>query len=669
MGNTQRPPQRKDSNHFTGPKHYNAAHSGGAFSFFNPTARYHILTPSQASQAQTPDRKKDKKKRTDSDELSLTGNEAANVLGQQQQQQQQAASSGDGQPQAVAELPPDADVPTLDADQIGRALETTDSQLSAQSSLRNAANAATVTPERLAGVLDTSPSQVGKVVQLGTGLGAQDNNSKASINTTQQKQREQEQKDNGVYYVWRSRDNRKGRHAAIVTKPGILQQGKNKKNKNKDGKTGRNGETGKDKDGGNYGTGNKGGWRQKRRLQDEEMGEGIEAEDAREEERAEGPRATNTLRMTWHGIMKMFTSFPVWDISYDVALFYFLAAVSRMINGFFVYLPLASPGSEFKGEEAGAGATRLITTTLVVISSVLMMLEAVNENRADCFGWALEESLAGNADGPRLRSHEHEGKTCTHHHQVRYVLLRGSNARDQRKAVVVPVSVSVPDDPNVHNEKKNDPGAHSDDDSDSSDGSGGDEKNRSGHGHDNDQHPQRAWKWWPSKHDLKSHYLHEIGFISCLVQLIGAVIFWTEGFTGLPFAQNNLSVGALNGSYWLPQVVGGAFFMVSAILTMVEVQDKWYVPAPNLLGWHIGAWSFVGAVGLTVTGALGFAQNAGPQYEYAVGMATFVASCAFFIASLILLFEALNKYPLTVGTAPPGREPHIRPDAEQQSGS
>ncbi|KAK3956531.1 hypothetical protein QBC32DRAFT_388484 [Pseudoneurospora amorphoporcata] len=660
MGNSTRPPKRKKSNHFTGPKHYNAAHSSGAFSFFNPTARYHVLVPSAHNEVEPqtdPTTGKRQNSGQASDELSLTGNEAASVLGHCATNDAQRT-----QEQAVASLPQDTDIPTLSADEIGRALEATDSQLSAQSSLQNAANAATVGPERLAGALDTSPSQIGKVIQLGMG-GPSANGSKTSVNTIQRKQREQEQKDSGVYYIWRSRDNRKGRHAAVVTNPKILQKqkqhGKNKKGNNK---------SGKDENGGNRETGHKGGWRHKRRLQDEEMGEGIEEEDAREEARGEGPRATNTLRMTWHGVLKMVTSFPWWDISYCVALTFFIAAVARIINAFFVYLPLASPKSEFKGEEAGSAATRLITCTLVVISSVLMMLEAVNENRADCFGWALEESLSGNADGPRLRSHEHDGKRCTHHHQVRYVLLRGSNPRDQRKAVVVPVSVSVPDDQNLHNEKKDDPDAHSDDDGHGSDSDDSDGKGHDDNGHHNSQHPSRAWKWWPSSKELKSHYLHEIGFLSCLLQMIGSIIYWTEGFTGLPFAQNNLSTGALDGSYWLPQVVGSVFFIFSAILTMVEVQDKWYVPTPNLLGWHVGLWNLVGSIGLTVTGALGFANEAGEEYEYAIGMATFVAAWAFLIASFILLFESLNKYPLTVGTAPPGRQPHIRPDAEQQTG-
>lgn len=329
MGKPTRPPKRKDSNHFT-PNHYNAAHSSGAFSFFNPTARYHILAPSGRNEVEPTTEKRKPTQGQESDELSLNGHEAASVLGKT------AAKDDDTQnPQdkTVASLPQDTDIPTLSADQIGRALEATDSQLSAQSSLNNAANAATVSPERLAGALDTSPSQVGRVMQLGMG-NSNGNASKTSINTTQRKQREQEQKDSGVYYIWRSRDNRKGRHAAVVTKPGILQQGKNSRHKkggNNNNKGGNN-KGGQDENGGNRGTGKHGSWRHKRRLQDEEMGEGIEAEDTREEERGDGPRATNTWQMTWHGILKMFTSFPWWDISYCVALTYFIGMCPPILS-------------------------------------------------------------------------------------------------------------------------------------------------------------------------------------------------------------------------------------------------------------------------------------------------------------------------------------------------
>ena len=67
-----------------------------------------------------------------------------------------------------------------------------------------------------------------------------------------------------IYHVWRSRDNRKGRHAAVVSKK--------------------------------------------------------QAED----ERVEVPRATDTSREVARGVWRMAVRYPVWDISYDVAVIFTL---------------------------------------------------------------------------------------------------------------------------------------------------------------------------------------------------------------------------------------------------------------------------------------------------------------------------------------------------------
>ena len=34
---------------------------------------------------------------------------------------------------------------------------------------------------------------------------------------------------------------------------------------------------------------------------------------------------------------------------------------------------------------------------------------------------------------------------------------------------------------------------------------------------------------------------------------------------------------------------------------MLETQKKWYLPAPGVLGWHIGLWNLIGAFGFTVS--------------------------------------------------------------------
>jgi hypothetical protein len=90
----------------------------------------------------------------------------------------------------------------------------------------------------------------------------------------------------------------------------------------------------------------------------------------------------------------MFSTYPYWDVSYLVAVIFTLGSIVWCINAFFVWLPLQDPSTEFPGEIADAGGiTAFIGATIFEIGSVLLMIEAVNENRADCFGWALEEVL------------------------------------------------------------------------------------------------------------------------------------------------------------------------------------------------------------------------------------------------------------------------------------
>lgn len=85
----------------------------------------------------------------------------------------------------------------------------------------------------------------------------------------------------------------------------------------------------------------------------------------------------------------------------------------------------------------------------------------------------------------------------------------------------------------------------------------------------------RSWVWFPSMHELTTHYLKELGFLACLAQFIGATVFWVgsipyvelailaydmqiSGFTALPGVNNKISQGLLDGVYWIPQIVGGS---------------------------------------------------------------------------------------------------------------
>ncbi|KAK3945874.1 hypothetical protein QBC46DRAFT_349164 [Diplogelasinospora grovesii] len=325
------------------------------------------------------------------------------------------------------------------------------------------------------------------------------------------------------------------------------------------------------------------------------------------------PSATNTLEQTLRGIARMIMRYPVWDVSYDVAIIFTLGSAVWVINGCFVWLPLAAPWTEFPTEyDLGGGVTAFIGATIFEIGSVLLMLEAVNENRSDCFGWALEEALSHESHSLHLIIKNE----CKHHHHDRHSFLR-------RDTSPTPSTSTVTDEENGKPDH-------------AISGSGG-----------------RRWSWFPTRHELTTHYLRDIGFLACLSQMIGATIFWIAGFTGLPPIYAPLSTPVANGVYWLPQVVGGSGFIISSILFMVETQDKWWKPAPKMLGWHIGFWNLTGALGFTLCGALGFAIEQG-SVQYAATLSTFVGSWAFLIGSLIQWYESLDKYPILVLDKVPG---------------
>lgn len=308
------------------------------------------------------------------------------------------------------------------------------------------------------------------------------------------------------------------------------------------------------------------------------------------------PRATSSLSSVAHGIWRMLTYYPVWDISFDIAYVFTIGSVIWVINAFFVWLPLVRPSSEFGTEELyGGGVTAFIGATVFEVGSFLLMAEAVNENRTGCFGWAIERTLTHDnehGEGTILRpSRTH----CTHHHPNKHNLVgKGHNG-----------------------EAKNDAEAEG-----------------------------RSWVWWPSAADLHSHYFHSLGFLASLSQLIGASIFWVAGLTALPGIYDRMSRPITIVFYWTPQVVGGLGFIVSGSLFMLETQSKWWKPAPRTLGWWIGLWNLIGGVGFTICPAFGYDESSWAQFQACTS--TFWGSWAFLIGSLLQWYESLEKFPVEV---------------------
>jgi hypothetical protein len=169
----------------------------------------------------------------------------------------------------------------------------------------------------------------------------------------------------------------------------------------------------------------------------------------------------------------MATYYPIWDVSYDVATVFTWGSVVWVINAFFVWMPLVRPESEFRNEIlVGGGVTACVGATIFVWGSILLMLEAVNENRTGCFGWAVEQALSDDeervSDIIRLWP---SNTVCTHHHSNRHNLVGlGEHCREEAAAVA--------------------PGPIT-----------------------------QTWAWWPSMTEVRTHYIHDIGCVCLMLGL------------------------------------------------------------------------------------------------------------------------------------------------------
>lgn len=125
------------------------------------------------------------------------------------------------------------------------------------------------------------------------------------------------------------------------------------------------------------------------------------------------PPPTSGTKAVLQGLWRMCSVFPYWDVSYLIATIFTFGSVIWVINAFFSWLPLVDPSTEFANEGSlGGGITAMIGATVFEVGSVLLMIEAVNENRSECFGWALEEALEENGL-VRVRPMQE----CGHHHR------------------------------------------------------------------------------------------------------------------------------------------------------------------------------------------------------------------------------------------------------------
>ncbi|KDR68386.1 hypothetical protein GALMADRAFT_78564 [Galerina marginata CBS 339.88] len=266
-----------------------------------------------------------------------------------------------------------------------------------------------------------------------------------------------------------------------------------------------------------------------------------------------------------------------WNISWWVAAFT-VGSIVWVINGFAAFLPFCN--SHFMKAMESPGWTAFLGATIFEIGSIFGILEVWNTNQTASFGQNVGQALK-----PKARQDTNETK---------------------------------------HNsEKTAEEGSPTDTPSSEQDNAA----------------PKQPWIWFST--DPK--FFHEIGFLAAFFQLLAASIFWISGFTAIPTIQNALmnNKGLNDGIFWTPQVIGGTGFMISATFIMLEAQDVWWKPKITSLGWQVGVWNFVGAVGFALSGAFGYAGT-NHAAEYQSALSTFWGGWGFLIGSVIQWYECVN---------------------------
>lgn len=131
---------------------------------------------------------------------------------------------------------------------------------------------------------------------------------------------------------------------------------------------------------------------------------------------------------------------------------------------------------------------------------------------------------------------------------------------------------------------------------------------------------------------------HDAGWLSCLLQFIGTVLFNFNTFdgmlTGLTWLQQDLLV-------WVPNFVGSILFLASGYLAFIEFCHAYWAWKPENLSWWIVSINLAGCVGFMVSAIVSFVSPSGGSAPAAMLATAFTLQGAicFFLGAVLMLPE------------------------------
>ena len=300
------------------------------------------------------------------------------------------------------------------------------------------------------------------------------------------------------------------------------------------------------------------------------------------------PHFTSGIKGVGKNLGRMFTTFPYWDMAFWSGWSYTVGSALFVMSGAFAWSPLAfnKGNDEFPGEGTyGVTLCFFIGALFYQIGGVLAYLEAVNDG-----------SFHGSAMRRLLEGHEDDTKNMLDakiHHFFGHFVPHPHRKRDEEHADELQNHI----DPNAGwrtLNRKQRPGSIYPGGKAPAPRRGGIDHGEAGEG---DSSTYMTWRWWPTWHTLRTHHVYEIGYLACTIQLFGVTLYGVTAIVVLPGILDSLADWQELAAYWVPQMVASACFLIASLMFMIETQEKWWKPEPKVMGWWIGFWSVVGSVG------------------------------------------------------------------------
>lgn len=296
------------------------------------------------------------------------------------------------------------------------------------------------------------------------------------------------------------------------------------------------------------------------------------------------------------------------NISWWIAQLFFLGSICWVVNGWYLFLPTSNQNKN----SYGAGYAGLVGGTLFWFGAWLSVVEALNTD--------IEVRLPHEA----LLALQHDVEAF----DSKLHRLHGTDASAPSTAA----AKAADSDRQEYNSI-----ARAGSSSSNSNNVGGSPRNR------------RKFRWIGTE-------WHDIGFVAVVLQFIGASLFQVSVILATPGVlpeETPTRYAAWDATIWTFQTVGSWGFIISAAIFMLETQRKWFIPAPLSLGWQVGFWNFIGALGFEASAVFGYlAQPRDVAQRWGTFFSTFWGGWAFLIGSYFQLLECLNRHPEPVGKKP-----------------